>query len=243
MSESNQEPQSGKPLRLPLSMLWWLPVLIPLCLIASQFIQGAWFWGLMDDHRMITYPGSVWDRFVLLHNQLLSAGRFYPTFIYHTALFYKVFVNHPLAFFVFRFCEVVLALGVWGYLAYRVTGKKAAAPILIAVTLSFYRFYDAFYFLSTQEILGVLFTGLSLLCLFLSTSRSFEDNQPIRLGPAAAEFVFLLLAFTSKEPFVSAGIAIGLSLVCAWVFMRERKQILILGLVLLFFFCRLRGRA
>jgi hypothetical protein len=135
-------------------------------MIFVSFASGGWSWGLMDDMGLATLSGSVWQRFTGLVQNFLAEGRFHPIITFHSAFFYKIFSNSPQGFYLFRWFEVVLALGVWSLLVYRLTNNKFAVPLFLAITLSFYKFYDAFFYLSIQEILGVLFSGLAALFIF-----------------------------------------------------------------------------
>lgn len=227
--------QSSLENTIPLTYLWWIPAIIPLAIIYYNFITSYWTWGLMDDYRMILYPGDVWGRFNTMYQSLSAQGRFFPTFILHLAFFYKVFVNNPLAFFFFRFIEVLMALGIWAYLAYKVTGQKLAFPLFLAVTMPFIRFFDAFYFLSTQEILGVLFSGAAAICFWNGIQKEIKEKAGVKFWPLVAGVIFLLLAYTSKEPFVSFGVALGLTFIGVWLKDRQLKKVLVLGVLLLLF--------
>lgn len=214
--------------------LWWIPAVVPLIMVFSSFVTGTWSWGLMDDLGMVQNPGNVWERFVALLTALLADGRFYPTSVLHFALFYKIFQSNPHAFFFFRFFEVIVALSIWGYLANEVTHKKSAAPLFFAITLAFYRFYDAFFFLSTTEILGILFSGAGVLCFVKALKPSWDKAQEIKWSFLILGSSLLLFAFMSKEPFVSVGAALGLSLIAIWLKDRRIKQMARIGIVLLF---------
>lgn len=229
------ESSSSSDQKISFSCFWWIPALAPLIIIVYCFATGTWSWGLMDDLNMISRPGGVWQRFSQMHSELLTSGRFFPAFSLHCALFYKIFANNPPGFFIFRFIETILALSLWGILAYRVTGKRSAVPILFAVTLSFYKFYDAFFFLSTQEILGILFSGAAFLCLIQALDGEFKGTGNVDWLRFSFGGLFFLLAFTSKEPFVSLGAAFGVSLIGVWLKQRKAKKLLILGLAFFFF--------
>ncbi|MCA9398799.1 MAG: hypothetical protein KC618_03535 [Candidatus Omnitrophica bacterium] len=215
--------------------LWWLPALFPLLAILSSYMHGTWSWGLMDDVNMVGRPGTIWERFCVLFSDLLGAGRFNPTFSFHCAFFYRIFENHPKAFFVFRWVEVVMALILWGFLAYKVTQKKIAIPLFFAIALSFLKFYDAFFFLSTQEILGVFFSGSALVFFLYALKPAFTHSGKLRKTFFIPGVLCLLLAFGSKEPFVSVGIALGFSLIVSWIKNRQRKDFLTVGIVMFSF--------
>jgi hypothetical protein len=200
-----------------------------------EFVLGAWSWGLMDDHGMVNISGGVWDRFTQLTKGLWGTGRFPFTTMLHHAVFYKIFADSPRLFFVFRWVEVVLAVGLWGVLAARVTRKYLAAALVFTITLGFTKFYDAFFFLSSQEIHGILFSGAAA-CLFLEAIKSrLEGHDKTRWRYAACGLACLALAFGSKEPFVAAGMAMGVSVAGLWIFDRRLKGLLAPGLGLFFF--------
>ncbi len=189
---------------------WLVLSVIPLFTVLISFILGGWFWGLMDDYGFMTVPGSVWDRITALLPQSVSSGRVVPVYYIHAAVFYKIFAGHPGAFFIFRWFECVLALGGWAWLAFRVTRRLFAVPLFLLAALSFYKVYDAFFFLSTNEILGVFFFGLAAHCFLNAIRARLESGGKIRRGALAAGCLFLLLAVGSKEPFLVAVGALGL---------------------------------
>lgn len=197
------------PSEISIEQIWWIPAIVPLCIALSALIAGVWSWGLMDDYHYAFTTGTIFQKFIADFNRLFPAGRFYPVFNLHSSIFYTLFKDSPKSFFIFRWVEVIATLGCWGYLSILFTKKKVAAPLFIAITLSFYKFYDAFFYLSTQEILGCFFAGVSFLLFYFALNQVYEKKENIKWAQFVGAVILLLLAFMSKEPFVTVGIAVG----------------------------------
>lgn len=219
---------------ISLAYLWWLPALFPLLLVFYSLTAETWSWGLMDDHNMAYVVGGVWENAWQLAEGLFKAGRLNPTYALHSAILYKIFQNHPGAYFVFRFFEVLLALIFWSLSTVSITKSKYAAPIFLTVTLSFFKFYDSFYFLSTNEILGILFSGICVYLLLKRLTIVFNSNEKFSWNVLVGAGLCFLLAITSKEPFIAVGMALGLSLmVMGWK--EKKKNILAIGMGIFIF--------
>ncbi|MBF0594475.1 MAG: hypothetical protein HQL22_05870 [Candidatus Omnitrophica bacterium] len=217
-------------LNIPAGCVWLLLAFVPVIVILVSFILGGWSWGLMDDYSWVKMPGTVWERMSGSIGNPFLAGRFLPVHVLHSAFFYKIFAENPTAFYIFRWVECVVALGLWAFLSFRVTRSQFAAPLFIFVTLSFYKVYDAFFFLSTQEILGILFFGAAALFFLNAVESRFTDGGKIRWNSFSAGVVLLMLTFGSKEPFLVAGAALGISSIV--VSLADRKKgILSLGII------------
>lgn len=234
MKQTFPSPRSSD-VKIPFHILWWIPAVVTLSVILMEFTLGAWSWGLMDDHGMVEISGGTWERFTKLTKSLWGSGRFPFTSMLHHAVFYKFFADSPRLFFVFRWVEVILAVGLWGGLAARVTRKYLAASLVFAVTLGFTKFYDAFFFLSSQEIHGILFSGAAAWLFFEAIKSRLEGEDKTRWRYAVCGLACLVLAFGSKEPFVAVGMALGVSVAGLGIFNRRLKGILALGPGLFFF--------
>ncbi len=188
--------------------LWALPVVVPLAMILLSFILHKWYWGLMDDAtilRGVAHPlTGFWGYFC----GLCRWGIFRPTFVLHSAFLYTIFQDAPQLFYIAKWVEIVSMLAVWGVLAYRATEKPLTSFLFGAIALSFHYFYDAFFFLSSQEILGLIFCGISL-HLFFSMLTSVSNIISWRNGILGV--FFLIVAFGAKEPFIACGVALGLA--------------------------------
>ncbi|GBL38348.1 hypothetical protein EMGBD1_20350 [Anaerolineaceae bacterium] len=147
-----------------LFFIWFFPATVPLLTILLSFYLQEWYWGLMDDAGLISDGSVVTKRFSSIFRGFLAFGEFKPTFALHQAIFFSMFRYSPISMHVLKWIEACLVLSVWGAAVQRISGKCASMPIFVAVTLSFHYFYDTFFFLSTHEILGVLFCGLALNC-------------------------------------------------------------------------------
>ena len=189
--------------------VYWVAAAVPLVTLLVAFLLGGWSWGLMDDVGFAAMQGSIWTRFVDLFQGQLGSGRFFPTAGFHWAVFYKIFASSPGAFFVFRFFEVVCALGVWAFLAYRVTGRRSAAPLFFAIVLSFSEVYHAFFYLSPPEIIGILFAGLAANAFFQTIRTAVAEKGAVKKTSVLLGMIFLVLAFGAKEPFIAMGLALG----------------------------------
>lgn len=200
-------------------LVWLFAVIAPLLTILFNYIFQKWWWGLMDDLAILNSGAGIIDRFRSYYVGLCAWGVFRPLYVLHSSVAYTLFERVPRLFYIFRLFEICVVLYIWGICACRVTKQKVAVILVPAVTLSFHYFYDAFFYLSSQEIIGLFFVGLSLFFYL----RGLENV--LAADPADSEtkwhafkwkswFVglfFLLCAFGAKETFISCGVALGLS--------------------------------
>lgn len=215
--------------RKSLLLLWIFPSTVPLLAILLSFYLQDWYWGLMDDAGLISDGSVVTKRFSSIFRGFLAFGEFKPTFALHQAIFYSLFRYSPISMHVLKLVEACLALSVWGAAVQRISGKSASILIFVAVTLSFHYFYDTFFFLSTHEILGVLFCGLALNCFLIS----FEAPSPFQFTTLfIAGVLFMVIGFGAKEPLVAVGVAFGLGFtILGWIESEIRSRALWVGLV------------
>lgn len=220
-----------------ISFVCWLPAaLVPLAALLFAFVLRRWNWGLMDDLTILGTGSGARERFWNYFTGMCEWGVFRPVYALHSAAFYTLFERMPQWFYVFRLFEISLVLLVWGYIAFRITGKTASLVIVPAVTLSFHYFYDSFFYLSSQEGIGLFFSGLAVL-FFLSGTESlagsdFGGKDALRWKAAIARwlpgFLFLLFSFGSKETFLSVGAALGVSFLFLSLAFRRRRESLAL---------------
>ena len=216
--------------------IWALPALAPVLLLLFSFIlQSWWSWGLMDDRQLLELSGGIPQKIREAFRMYLAFGEFKPTFAAYAGAFYTFFQNAPAAFYVFKLMLGSAVLLIWGHAAARVTGRRACLFLLPAVALSFHYLYDAFFYLSSHEILGLLWTGLALECLVPVVRRPSNTAGAGRAwGWFAGGLICLLLAFGAKESFVACGMALGLSLFYpAWKSRDYRFAYLSKGLLLI----------
>ena len=202
------------------------------CGAAAPNDLGGWSWGLMDDYSLRVLSGGLWERIGHSLGSMVSFGVFRPVAAVHYAILYKVFENNPQGFYIFRWVECVASIGVWAYLSQRVTRSRFAVPLFLFVVLSFYKFYDAFFFLSIQEILGVLFFGIALLGSLNALEAKLEHGGPVHWGWCVTAGISLVLAFGSKDLFCVTGIALGLGLLIV-AFMARKKGLFGFGATVL----------
>lgn len=203
---------------------WLLVSLIPFFIMITTIVLTRWSWGLMDDFQTLEIPGGFLQRITTLFHSYYQFGEFKPTLAFYAGIFYKVFSQHPIGFYIFK---IVLSYGVlffWGFQAYRLTRNRLAIVLVPAITLSFHYFYDVFFYLSSQEILGLLFTGLAVHC-FLNTVEEVKRRQTTSAWLNWSLIIlFLSMAFGAKEPFVACGMAVG----CVYFFpaIKNRSKVL-----------------
>lgn len=192
------------------SVLSWLLVsTVPFIMMASAYFIMRWSWGLMDDFQTLEVQGGLIQRVLTLSRGYCSFGLFRPTLAFYGGFCYRIFEQHPQLFYLFKLVLGYLVLFIWGWQAYRLTRNLLAFVLMPAITLSFHYFYDAFFYLSSQEILGLLFTGLALhFCIY---AISQAEGRSLRKSWLSLFLVaiFLVAAFGAKEPFVSCGVALG----------------------------------
>jgi len=221
--------------KITLNDLWWMPAVVPLLLIITSFLMGGWYWGLMDDQTMLSQQGSVIERTVNLCKWLLSSGRFVPSSCFHWALLYKIFASSPTGFFIFRWFEGVIALGIWGFFIIDVTGKKWSAWLFIAIAMGFSKLYDGFYYLSIPELLGILLAGGAILFFFRAVKPSLDEGKNINWKLAALSLLFVLLSVGAKETFFVVAAALGFTTLLFSFKKKNTISFLTLALGLLFF--------
>ena len=218
MTENNPQERA-----VPLVYVWWSLAVIPAIVILVSFILGGWSWGLMDDYGFLSFTGGFWDRFSHIFKTTMDFGSLRPTSTLYYVIFYKMFSHNPTGFYIVRWLTCVLALGVWAFLAFKATRSRFAAPLFLFAALSFYKVYDAFFYLSTQEILGVLSFGFSFLFFWKAVEQRLENAGGIDWKAFAVGFGFLLLTFASKEPFLAVGMALGISSIIVSVWDRKKE--------------------
>ena len=181
----------------------------PFLVVLISLVTQTWSWGLMDDHSILAIRGGIMAKWWTYFRQILANGALRPVATFHAALTYKVFENAPGLFHIFRFVEVAVAVLVWALAAFQLTGKRWTIFLTIAVAMSFHYLYDAFFFLSTQEILGVFFTGVALLLMHRSLHPIFSGGSGIGWGYFGCGILAYVLALGCKEPFIAFGFALG----------------------------------
>lgn len=229
------------------SFLWIFPFLVPFLAIILSYLLQRWSWGLMDDALILSSGSGVVDRTCTFFNVMLQFGQFRPMLALHAGFFYTLFEGHPNWLYISKAMEIALLLLIWGMGAYRLTKKCLSVLFFAVVTLSFHYFYDAFFYISSHEMIGLFFCGIAF-HFFLNNLESIlgadfngreTQNKSFGLKSFIAGVFFLLCAFGSKEPFVSCGIAFGFSyLYLAW---SNRKynwsKLLVSGVVLVAITC------
>ncbi len=199
-------------------MLWVFPFLAPVLTIIFSFLLQNWGWGLMDDLTILNAGNGILERFWERSYQIMSFGEFTPTSALHSAIFYSIFEHCPDKFYIFKALEICLIVLLWGFLAFRITKNILSIILVPVITLSFHYFYDGFFYLSSQEPTGLIFLGLALY-FFLKNLEPFLIDE-WRLKDISVKFkwgvwfiglIFLFCAYGTKEPFISGGLALGLS--------------------------------
>lgn len=200
--------------------LWLFVFLVPVLTIINAFILQKWGWGIMDDLQTLTSGKWIIDRAINYFKDLVSFGVFRPTYTIHAALFYTIFDNRPDLLYIVKALEICIVLILWGFWAYRITRKRVAVILVPAITLSFHYFYDTFFYLSSQEIIGLLFLAIAA-HLFLSNLSPVLDGfsekaivTKIDMKKYFLAILFLIISFGAKETFTSCGIAFGLIYIC-----------------------------
>ena len=215
-----------------LNLLWVFPIIVPLGTILLSFYLQEWYWGLMDDHAILGSGNNFTERLVNdFGARGFSAGRMQFTFSLRSAIFYTWFKHNPVMLHFLKWTEACLMLIVWGNAVRKISGDQFAALIFATVALSFHYLYDTFFFISTHEVLGLLFWGLAL-NYFLAALEVEPQTQLIpRWAPG---LLCSTLAITTKEPMVAVGIALGLSLILlAFVDKHHSRRALLIGGLLL----------
>ena len=184
-----------------------MPAIVPLASILVSFYLQDWYWGLMDDAGIIASGTNVLGRFNNYFYGLIAWGVFRPTFVLHSAIFYSWFEHIPVLMHVLKWAEATLVLVIWGIAVHRISRHNLALPIFMAAALSFHYFYDTFFFISTHEIIGMLFLGAAF-NIFLSALKA---NSYRFAGLLSAGIALMLVGFGAKEPLASCGIAFAMS--------------------------------
>lgn len=193
---------------LALSLLWLMPAMVPLVTILISFYLQEWYWGLMDDVQLLGSGTNIPGRFVNYLAVLVAFGHFNPTSAMRSAVIYTWFEHAPVLVHVAKWVEACLMLLAWGIAATRVSGKVAALPIFMSIALSFHYLYDTFFFLSTHEVIGLLFLGVALNGFLTAVAAISRVTLYASLAPSIC---CLLIGLGAKEPMVSSGVALGIS--------------------------------
>lgn len=215
------------------SSIWlWMAGLLPLLMVFAVVALGGWTWGFMDDLMLRAQSGSVPEKFSSLFTGLWTTGRLLPTWAMHSALFYTLFRESAFLFYFFRFFEISIMLGVWAWCAFLLTGRRMIAiPFFLAVALSFFKIYDAFFYLSLSEPLGLLFSGVAVLIILFAVRPALSGHGRVKVWLSLLGTGFVLLATGCKETFVVLPAAIGMAL-CGTSFLlkKEKKGVLFYGI-------------
>ncbi|MCR4337865.1 MAG: hypothetical protein NUV91_08695 [Candidatus Omnitrophica bacterium] len=203
--EKNQQMTTRE---LVFSFLWLTVAIVPLVTLLLNFIFLRWDWGLMDDMAILNSGSTMVDRFQGYGHALMEWGVLRFTFVAHSSAVYTLFENNPQLLYIFKLFEICMVLLIWGFAAFRITGRKISIVLVPAITLSFHYFYDAFFYLSSHEFLGLFFVGCAL--HFFLNSIDVGGARRFRWGAWVMTVLFLLCAFGAKEPFVSCGVALGM---------------------------------
>lgn len=215
--------------QLALGLLWIFPSVVPLFSILLSFYLQEWYWGLMDDLGLLRGMPGIMVRFHEIFGGFLAFGEFKPTFALHQAIFYSLFRYSSVSMHILKWVEVCLVVVVWGAALQGISGKRSAALIFAATTLSFHYLYDTFFFLSTHEFLGMLFCGLALNC-FLNGVDARSQFKFIALS--ASGILLMAIGFGAKEPLVAVGVAFGIGfLILGWVEEKIRSRAVGVGAV------------
>lgn len=199
--------EKSRSVKISLHVLWWVVAASIFLWLLVAFRLGVWSWGLMDDLGYLSRQGSMIQRVTDFLDMFQSQGRILWTAAVHHAVCYKVFAASPKNFFVFRLVELALALGIWGWIASRITGTKIAAPLLMVIALGYRNLYDGVYYLSPVEVPGLIVSGCAVACFLKAVEGGRQYRLFLILG-----LVSLLMAFLTKEPYIGLGVAVGLAL-------------------------------
>ena len=214
-----------------LNLLWTVPVIVPLGTILLSFYLQEWYWGLMDDTGLLQSGTNISERFVNYLAALVAFGHYNPTSALRSAVTYTWFEHAPVLVHVAKWVEACLMLLVWGIAATRVSGRIAALPIFASIALSFHYLYDTFFFLSTHEVIGVLFLGVALNGFLTAVAAKSRGAFYAWL---VTSIVCLLIGLGAKEPMVSSGVAFGISFLALGVAEKStRSRALIISAIVL----------
>lgn len=224
--------------------LWVFPLIVPFLIIIFKYLLQGWYWGLMDDSLILQQGPGMYSIISAFFRSMFHFGQFRPMLALHVGIFYSLFDHEPNILYILKAIEIGIILIIWGAGTYRLTKSLLSVFLLGAVTLSFHYFYDAFFYISSHEMIGMLFGGIAF-HFFISHLECVLGKDFDRMPNGGKSFgipffilgiVFLLCAFGSKEPFVSVGIAFGMSyLFLAWANRKNDQwvRLLIFGGILI----------
>ncbi|GBL19010.1 hypothetical protein EMGBS3_07160 [Anaerolineaceae bacterium] len=210
-----------------LNLLWIFPVIVPLGTILLSFYLQEWYWGLMDDASILGSGSNFTERLSYFYGMASGSGLLRPTYGLHSVVFYTLFEHAPVLMHVLKWIEAILTLLLWGLAARRISGAANTLPIFLCIALSFHYFYDSFFFLSTHDVLGLLFMG-GALNMYLAALDSTKPVNSVLQSLLGVTLMFV--GFGAKEPLVTCGVAFGISfLVLAQIEVQVRGRALFLG--------------
>ncbi|MFH0754639.1 MAG: hypothetical protein V2A70_08740 [Candidatus Omnitrophota bacterium] len=214
-----------------------LVAMAPFLIVLVSFLTQTWSWGLMDDHTILAISGNVLQKGWQYFLDILAHGAMRPVATYHAAITYKLFENAPGMFHVFRFVEVMAAVMIWAVAAMQLTRRKTAFGLTVVIAMTFHYVYDAFFFLSTQEILGVLLAGGALVLINHALKDVFDKKDAVGWWSLCAGLLLVLGALGCKEPFLAVGTAFGVGFIVLAMAGRQRfhRPLLWVGVGLLLF--------
>ena len=193
-----------------LNLLWIFPIIVPLGTILLSFYLQEWYWGLVDDATILSWGHTVRERFINDFGTRLSNGRVQFLFSLRSALFYTWFENSPTMLHLLKWVEATMTLLVWGLAIKKISGRLLGAVIFASITLSFNYFYDTFFFISLQDVLGLLFLGIGFNCC-LSAFDSSSHTRAVTL--AIFGILGIVLGVTTNERMTAIGLAYGLGFI------------------------------
>ena len=210
-----------------LNLLWIFPIIVPLGTILLSFYLQEWYWGLMDDAGSLGSGNNFTERLSYFDRMVSGSGLFRPTYGLHSVVFYTLFENSPVLMHVLKWIEAMLTLLLWGLAVQRILGTANTLPVFCCIALSFHYFYDSYFFISTHDVLGLLFMGgaINMYLAALDSPKPVNSFLQSLLGVS-----LMLIGFGAKEPLVTCGVAFGLSfLALAQMESRVRARALYLG--------------
>lgn len=213
-------------------LLFAFPAAVPLLLILFSFLKSHWGWCLVNDYQYLTLGTNFWDKLCKIYVYFLGMGQLKWTHHFRYAFVYTVFAHNPKWFFLYQWGEIVAMCGVWGMVAYRLTGEKITFLLFPTVVLTSRCFYDAFFFPTLGDNFAMLIFGLGLLALVRAESLAIgQPNSTLRNRLWLYVLVFFFLALGAME-FTLAGImAVGCAL--GWLYQVRRDfRLLMTGIFL-----------
>ena len=210
-----------------LNLLWLFPIIVPLGTILLSFYLQEWYWGLVDDAGILVSGRTVAERFANDFGARLSNGRVQFLFSLRSAIFYTMFEQNPVMLHVLKWVEATLAILVWGLAVKKICGRSLGALIFATITLSFNYFYDTFFFISLQDVLGLLFLGIGLNC---SIGACDATSRTRFVTLATFGILGIALGVTTNERLTAVGLAFGLGFILLGVMDKSiYRQALIIG--------------